>query len=300
MTEELSLIKNINIEDMIYEIRGKQVMLASDLAQLYKCSNGTKDINKAVKRNIDRFPEDFCFYLTDEESKNIWFQFGTKNYQVETRGGKFKNPRVFTEEGVAMLSGVLNTEKAKLVSVDIMRAFVKMRKFIKENLIENNYINSILLRHDCEIKELQDTFDKMEEKELKNKLFFNGEVFDSYLEIIKILNKAKKEIIIIDNYADETLLEIISKMDKEVTLITSKKLLKDIYINKYNKQYHNLKVIKNNDFHDRFIIIDKEFVYHIGSSINHLGNKIFSINIIEEDIVKEPLINKINMIIKID
>ena len=301
MTEELIVTKNINIEDMIYEIRGKQVILDFDLARLYECNNGTKDINKAVKRNIDRFPEDFYFKLASEEIEILSsrFQFGTLNKSKNNRGYNIKYlPHAFTEEGVAMLSGVLNTEKAKLVSVDIMRAFVKMRKFIKENLIENNYINSMLLRHDSEIKELQETFNKMEEKELKNKIFFNGEFFDSYLEIIKILNQSKNEIIIIDNYADETLLEIISKIDKEVILITSKKLLKDIDINKYNKQYHNLTIIKNNDFHDRFIILDKEIIYHLGSSINHLGNKVFGINIIEENIVKKTLINKINMIIK--
>lgn len=196
-----------------------------------------------------------------------------------------------------MLSGVLSTKQAKQVSINIMRAFVKMRKFIKINMLENDYINNMLLRHDSEIKYLQESFDKLEEKELKNKIFFNGEIFDSYLEIIKILNKTKKEIIIIDNYADTTLLEIISKTNRNVTLITSKKLLKDIDINKYNKQYNNLKVVENNTFHDRFIILDKSIIYHLGSSINYLGNKTFLINIIEEEILKKTLMNKINKIL---
>ena len=137
----------------------------------------------------------------------------------------------------------------------------------------------------------------MEEKELKNKIFFNGEIFDSYLEIIKILNQSKKEIIIIDNYADETLLEIISKINKNITLITSKQLLKNIDINKYNEQYNNLTVIKNNTFHDRFIILDKSKIYHLGSSINHLGKKTFAINLIEEKIVKKALLKEISDII---
>ena len=174
---------------------------------------------------------------------------------------------------------------------------------INENILNQNNINKMLLRHDNEInyisnevKQLQKSFDKLEKKEIKNKIFFNGQVFDSYMEIIKILNMAKKEIIIIDNYADETLLEIISKLDKSIILITSKKLLKDIDINKYNKQYHNLKIIENNDFHDRFIIEDNSKIYHLGSSINHLGTKTVAINIIEEDVVKKALINKINTI----
>ena len=179
-----------------------------------------------------------------------------------------------------------------------MDAFINMRKFIKSNLLEQQYINTLVLEHDKDIKLLQESFDKLEEKELKNKLFFNGEVFDSYLEIIKILNKSKKEIIIIDNYADITLLEIIKDINKNIILITNKKLLKDIDIKKYNEQYHNLKIIYNNDFHDRFLVLDKEIIYHLGSSINHLGNKIFIINIIEEPLVKKLLLNEINKICK--
>lgn len=282
-----------DIENMIYEVRGKQVMFDSDLAKLYKCKNGTKTINQAVKRHIKRFPKRFMFQLTEEEYKKLWSQIGTAKYKNMTR----TLPYVFTEEGVAMLATIINTPVAEQVSIKIMDAFVAMRKFIKSNLLEQDYINSLVFSHDKEIKLLQESFEKLEEKEIRNKIFINGEIFDSYLEIIKILSIAKKEVIIIDNYADTTLLEIISKIDKEVTLITSKKLLKDIDINKYNKQYQNLKVIKNNDFHDRFIILDKEIIYHIGSSINHLGNKVFGIYLIKEDVVKEVLLNKIkNMI----
>lgn len=128
--------EDIKIENLIYEIRGKQVMLDSDLAKLYKCKNGTKSINLAVKRNANRFPEDFYFQLTDEESKNIWFQTETKKGKVETRGGKYNNPYVFTEQGVAMLASVIKTEIAEKVSINIMRAFVAMRKYISSNLLE--------------------------------------------------------------------------------------------------------------------------------------------------------------------
>jgi len=141
MTADIVLDKNI--EDMIYEIRGKQVMLDSDLAKLYECANGTKDINKAVKRNIDRFPNDFYFQLTDKEITDLSsrFQIGTLNKSNNLRGYNVKYlPYVFTEEGVAMLSGVLHTTKAKQVSIDIMRAFVSMRKFIKSNIIKMNIL----------------------------------------------------------------------------------------------------------------------------------------------------------------
>ena len=128
--------EEIKIEDMIYEIRGKQVMLDSDLARLYECKNGTKSINLAVKRHINRFPERFMFQLSEEESKNIWFQVETKSKNIETRGGKYNKPYVFTEEGVAMLATVLRTEVAEKVSINIMDAFVAMRHFIGSNLIE--------------------------------------------------------------------------------------------------------------------------------------------------------------------
>ena len=130
---------------MIYEIRGKQVMLDSDLAKLYCCKNGTKSINLAVKRHIIRFPERFMFQLTEEESKIIWFQFETKHGKIETRGGKFDKPYVFTEQGVAMLATVLRTEVAEGVSIRIMDAFVAMKKYISNNLIEQRFINNLVL-----------------------------------------------------------------------------------------------------------------------------------------------------------
>ena len=165
-----------------------------------------------------------------------------------------------------------------------MDAFINMRKFIKSNLLEQQYINTLVLEHDKDIKLLQESFDKLEEKE--------------YIDVLLNKCKLKKEIIIIDNYADITLLEIIKDINKNIILITNKKLLKDIDIKKYNEQYHNLKIIYNNDFHDRFLVLDKEIIYHLGSSINHLGNKIFIINIIEEPLVKKLLLNEINKICK--
>ena len=193
---EIITKENIKIENMIYEIRGKQVMVDSDLAKLYKCTNGTKDINKAVNRNIDKFPEDFCFQITKEEYEELLrFQNGT----LKTNRGEHRKylPHVFTEEGVAMLSSVLKTEVASKVSINIMRAFVEMRKYISNNLLEQNYINKMVLKHDEEIKLLQDTFSKFDT--ISNELFFEGQIYDAHSLLLDIFNTSKKSIVIIDN-----------------------------------------------------------------------------------------------------
>lgn len=293
-----AIIKDkIKIKDMIYEVRGKQVMLDSDLAKLYKCTNGTKDINKAVKRNIERFPEDFCFKLTREEYHNILrFQFGT----LELEQGKYSKylPYAFTEQGVSMLSGVLHTNVAISVSVDIMRAFVAMKKYISNGYLDQIYMKNMLLKHDNEIKLLQESFNKFDEKKIVNEIYFNGQIYDAYSKIIDILKTAKKEIIIIDGYTDKSILDIIRNINVNVILITKKKTkLTNTDIEKYNKQYHNLKIIYNETYHDRYFILDKSTIYHCGASINHAGSRTFSINILEDSIVKQSLINNINAII---
>ena len=289
------LVKDeVVIENLIYEIRGVQVILDSDLARLYECVNGTKDINKAVKRNIERFPDNFMFQLTDEEYDNLRFQIGTS----KVRGGRRYNPYVFTEQGVAMLSSVLHSEVAIKMSIQIINAFVIMRKYISNNLIEQRYINNLVLEHDSEIKLLKESFGKIEEKRKINEIYFNGQIYDAYSKIQDIFKSATKKIIIIDAYADNTLLDIIKRLNIEVIIITKKdNLLTNQDITKYNKQYHNLKVIYNNTFHDRYFIIDKREVYHCGTSINRIGYKTFSINLISDDDVCNSLINKVNKII---
>ena len=181
------------IEDMIYEIRGKQVMLDSDLAKLYKCVNGTKTINLAVKRHINRFPERFMFQLTKKEYYEI-LRF--QNETLEFEQGKYSKylPRVFTEQGVAMLATVLKTKVAEEVSIKIMDAFVLMRKYISNNLIEQKYINNLVLEDHDKIKALEQSFSKMNEK--NNHLFFDGQIYDAYSLLIDIFNKSKEEIII--------------------------------------------------------------------------------------------------------
>ena len=282
------LKEELNIENMIYEIRGKQVMLDSDLAKLYECKNGTKDINKAVKRNIERFPQNFYFQITEEEMKKLWFQSGTANKMIRSL------PYVFTEQGIAMLSSVLHTQIAISQSIRIMDAFVKMRKYISANLIEQDNMKSMLIKHDNEIKLLQESFSKLEEKEKINHIFYEGQIYDAYSLLIDIFNKAKKEIIIIDNYADKSILDMIMNLNVKVIIVTRKfNLLKDIDIKKYNRQYHNLKVIYSNKFHDRFIILDKKVLYHSGASYKDLGNKCFAINKMEDKEYLEIIIRNI-------
>ena len=293
--------EEIKIEDMIYEIRGKQVMLDSDLARLYECKNGTKSINLAVKRHINRFPERFMFQLTEDEYRYLRFQIETTKHNNMSR----TLPYVFTEQGVAMLSAVLRTEVSEKVSIEIMDAFVAMRHFIKNNLLDQKYINNIVLENRKSINEvkndvklLQEAFDKLEEKEINNKIYFNGQIYDAYSNILNIFKEVKKNLIIIDSYADNTILDIIRRLKAKVIIITKKdNLLTKQDIEKYNKQYNNLKVIYNNTFHDRYFIIDDDIIYHCGASINKIGYKTFSINLISDEDVCDLLFDKVNKII---
>ena len=266
-------IKEENIEDMIYEVRGKQVMLDSDLAKLYKCSNGTKSINLAVKRNFDRFPSDFYFQLTDYEYNNLRFQNETSNMSRTF-------PYVFTEQGVAMLATVLRTSVASQVSVSIMRAFVEMRKYISNNLLEQKYINNLVMEHDNDIKLIKESLDRLNNDKEYSGLFFNNQVYDAYSLLLDILGQAKEKITIIDNYIDKNLLDILSKIDKDILIITNK-YNNDDY-EKYRKQYSNIKLEINNKMHDRFIIIDDKILYHSGSSFKDLGTKCFAITEIKD------------------
>lgn len=268
----------LKIEDMIYEIRGKQVMLDSDLAKLYHCVNGAKTINLAVKRHNKRFPERFMFQLTKTEYYEILrFQSET----LELKQGKYSKylPFVFTEQGVTMLASVLRTDVAEEVSIRIMDAFVSMRKYISNNLIEQRYINNLVLEDHEKIKLLEESFKKMDEK--NNHLFYQGQIYDAYSLLLDIFNKSKNEIIIIDNYVDKNLLDILSKTKKKVTIITNKYNNQDY--DKYKKQYLNVELTINNDFHDRFIIIDRKTLYHCGASFKDLGKKCFEISKIEEN-----------------
>ncbi len=281
-------IEEKNIENIIYEIRGVQVMLDSDLAELYEVE--TKRINEAVRRNKTKFPERISWILTDEEINYLWSQNATANISDMSR----YNSRVFTEQGVYMLATILKSKVATEVSIAIMDTFVKMRHFIIEN--ENIYksinnINLKLIEHDEKINKI---FDRFNPKEI---LFLEGQKYDSYSKVLDILKEAKKELIIIDSYADKNILDIVSKLKIKVILITKdSNRISKLDLDKYNLQYNNLKIIRSNIFHDRYFIIDNEEIYHCGSSINSIGNGIFMINKLEDKFVIETLLDKINNI----
>ena len=280
----------VNIENLIYEVRGKQVMLDSDLARLYHTE--TRRINEAVNRNKAKFPERFCFRITESEYNFLKSQIAT------SKGGSRKGHTVFTEQGVAMLATILKTDVATKVSIAIMDAFVAMRKYISSNLIEQKYINNMVLEHDSQIKLLQSTFNKLEEKKKVNEIYFDEQIYDAYSKIQEIFKEAKQEIIIIDGYADNTILDIVKRLKVNITIITKpNNLLTKQDVLKYNKQYNNLKVIYNNSFHDRYFILDNKIVYHCGASINRIGYKTFSITLIGDEYMCKLLSSRVNKII---
>ena len=288
VNEDLNAIKyeTENIKNLIYTIRGKQVMLDSDVAMLYQYT--TKSINKAMKRNINRFPEDFCFQLTEKEVENLRFQFGTSSLKKENYGGRRYLPYVYTEQGISMLAGVLKNEIAVQVSINIIRAFIEMRKFISLNGKLFKRLTNVeckILEHDKKFDIVFNELQKDEKMEFKQKIFFDGQIYDAYSLIIDIIKKAKQKILIIDNYIDDSILKMLSKKNQKVevvilTLQNSK--LNKLDITKFNKQYPVLKLEYTNKFHDRFIVIDNKELYHVGASLKDLGKKCFAISKIED------------------
>ena len=280
-----------NIRDLIYEIDGKQVMLDVDLANLYQCKNGTKEINQAVKNNIEKFPNRLSWMLSEEESYNLRSKILTSSLRNNTYGGRRYNIRVFTEQGVYMLATVLKSRVATEVTLNIMDTFVLMRKYINSSEYRLTNIETKLIEHDDKINMLTKSFNEIEGMESSN-TYISGEVFDSYSRVNKIFKEAKKELIIIDSYADVTTLEIIKKLEIEVTIVTKKDNLLTLQdIDKYNTQYSNLKVIYDNTYHDRYFILDRSIVYHCGASINRIGYKTFSITKLSDEIVIKNLLN---------
>ena len=294
---DVAKYKEDDIENLIYTIRGKQVMLDSDVANLYQYK--TKSLNLAVKRNIERFPEEFCFQLTENELNNLRFQIETskkeKNILTSSRGGRRYLPYVFTEQGVAMLAGILKSDIAVNISIKIIKAFISMRKF----LIQNGQVFERLSILEYKQLENEKNFDKVfnmlqQEDNVKQKIFFKGQIWDSYSLIIDIIKKANKKIVIIDNYIDDSVLKMLTKKNKnvETVIITSEKSnISQLDIQKFNKEYPILKVAKTNKFHDRFIIIDNKELYHCGASIKDLGKKCFAINKIEDMEIIKQIIN---------
>ena len=282
---------NIKIENMIYEIRGKKVMLDSDLSMLFGYE--TKQLNRQVLRNINRFPENYCFQITDTEYISLRCQNGTlKNGRGEHR--KYL-PYVFTEYGITMLAGILKSELAIKMSLRIVDIFITMKNYINTSLIEQKYFNELTIKNTEDIKLLQESFDKLNTKESNNHIFYEGQIYDAYSLLIDILSRAKKEIIIIDNYAGKKLFDIIKNINVKVKIYTEN--IDNISKEKYEKQYNNLKIINTSIFHDRFIIIDNKVLYHSGASFKDLGKKCFAITKIEDNSILKELLNKLKKIL---
>ena len=275
----------INIENMIYEINGKEVMLNTDLAKLYNVE--TKRINEAVKNNPEKFPDRYLFRITDKEYNSL------KSKILTSKGGSRKGHTAFVEQGVYMLATILKSDVATEVSIRIIDAFVRMRHYIKYNdqLLPRKYL---LLEEkvDNNTKRIDELFDKFNPKVItKNSIFFQNDIYDAYSVLLEIFDIAKEEIIIIDNYMGKILLDELRNINKKIIIITSN--INDTLKKKYLKQYNNIKFINNESYHDRFIIIDRKRVFHCGASFKDLGKKCFAINEIENKIEREKLINDV-------
>ena len=285
-------LSNLDIRNLIYNIRGKQVMLDSDVATLFEYA--TKDLNRNVKNNIERFPEYYCFQLTNEEYKSL----RCKNFTLNENGrGQHRKylPYVFTEYGITMLAGLLKSEVAVNVSIRIVNTFIEMRKFLSSNNQIFERLTSVeykLLDHD---KKFDEVFNQLQlEENIKQRIFFDGQIYDAYSLIIDIIKRANKKILIIDNYIDDSVLKMLikKKNNVEAVILTSDKSnIENLDVKKFNKEYPILKVAKTNKFHDRFIVIDNKEMYHLGASIKDLGKKCFAINRIEDIEIIEKIIN---------
>ena len=271
--QELIINEN-NIKDKIHTIRNQQVMLDRDLAELY----GVKSIRlrEQVKRNIDRFPDDFMFQLNEKEVDFMVSQNAIPSRQY--LGGSL--PLVFTEQGVSMLSAVLKSEMAIIMSLKIIRAFVSMRKLISQNISMFERFERIEQRLNIHDENFDKLFEALEDKTLKPKqgVFYDGQIFDAYVFVNDLLKSARNEIILIDNYIDETVFTLFSKYPNISFIIYTANISKQLKLDfeKYSKQYQNIELNEFKNSHDRFLIIDKKELYHIGASLKDLGKKWFA------------------------
>ena len=289
------LSEQIDIQSMIKTVRGQQVILDRDLATLYGVEN--RVLNQAVKRNSERFPEDFMFQLNKAEDDDLKSQNVTSSW-----GGRRKLPYAFTEQGIAMLSSVLRSPMAIDVNIRIMRAFVAMRRFIISNAQLFQRIETIEY-HQLEMKQHQEQTDKRIDEVFKRLdakvlptqgIFYDGQVFDAYHFVCDLIRKAKHNIVLIDNYVDDTVLTLLDKRGDGVTATIYTQRISNQFqldINRHNAQYSPIEIKQFSRAHDRFLLIDDE-VFHIGASIKDLGKKWFSFTLMR-DMTASELINKI-------
>jgi hypothetical protein len=273
---------NEEINSKIYSVRGTQVMLDRDLAKLYQVEN--RVLKQAVKRNIERFPSDFLFVLSNDEI-DFLVSHGVIPSKKHLGGAK---PYAFTEQGVASLSSILNSQIAIEINISILRAFVNMRKFLqnKASIFQRvSQIEQKLLSYDDNFEKI---FNAIEQKQIQQTegIFYNGQIYDAYSYVNDLIKTAKKEIILIDNYIDDTVLTLFSKIPNIKAVIYTNTISKQLQLDfeKYSKQYKNveIKIFKNS--HDRFLILDNQEVYHIGASLKDLGKKWFAFSKMRLDV----------------
>ncbi|MBR4351037.1 MAG: ORF6N domain-containing protein [Bacilli bacterium] len=288
MKNKIILLNEDELKGKIYTIRGKKVMLDSDLARIYGYS--TKSFNQQIKNNIERFDDEYRFQLTNKEYNNLRSKNLTSSLS-NNYGGRRTLPYVFTEEGIYMLISVLNGEKAVNQHKILIKTFKSMKDYLINNeLIDNEYINNIqniILEHNNRLIKLED---KISEYDHISKIFLNGEIYDAYSFILDLFNISENSITIIDNYIDNKLLDLLKNLKPSITVITKE----DTLINKFKRQYSDIDFIIYNSFHDRFIVIDNEIVFSIGSSIKDIGKKVCYISRINNKEEINKLISKIH------
>lgn len=291
-------VNNADIRNLVYLIRGQQVMLDSDLASLYQIE--TKVFNQAVSRNIERFPANFRFQLTKEEFDRLRSQIVTSN----SRGGRRHLPYAFTEQGIAMLSGVLHSGIAVQMSISIMNTFVEMRRFISNNALLFERVSSIELKQLEYQKSTEEKFVKVfqyidDHSESEQKIFFDGQIYDAFSFLISLIQKTKKEIILIDGYVDISTLDLLAKKGSCVNVkcyTYASTQLSNRDIAQFNAQYASLTVKTTRMFHDRFLIIDGTTAYHIGASLKDAGKKCFGISLLTDPDIIKGLITKLQTV----
>ena len=296
MENEISILEENSIRSKIHVIRGQQVMLDFDLAEIYGYS--TKAFNQQVKNNIERFDDDFRFQLSDTEVTELSrSKFLTSIQTKGIKGGRTYNPYAFTEQGIYMLMTVLKGDLAVTQSKMLIRTFKEMKHFIQNNshiFVELDDIKKHLLESDLHHKEtdkkIQELFSLMDKYNIKETqgIFFQGQIFDAYAKFESFLAAAKKEIILIDNYVDLSILQRLVKKKKGVNVIIytdpkTKLTAQDIHT--FNTQYPTLTVTHTTKTHDRFLIIDKTTIYHIGASLKDLGKKCFGFSILDSSFI---------------
>ena len=301
MSNEL-IISQEHIENRIFNIRGVQVMFDGDLAEMYGIS--TSRLNEQVKRNIERFPDDFMFQLTQKEwesltSQKVGLGLTSQNAILKDKRGKHRKylPYVFTEQGVSGLSGVLRSETAAKMHVAIMRAFVEMRKFIYNHSGLLQRMDGIERKQVEADHKFEAIFKALEGNTIPTQgVFFDGQIFDAYELASRIIRSAKKEIILIDNYIDENTLMHLAKKEKRVkVLLLTKNISRQLNldIKKANEQYGNFEAKTLTNSHDRFLIIDQKEIYHLGASLKDLGKKWFAFS--RMDILTDSLLKTLEV-----